>query len=434
MIELYYNKNNILFKPINDGRTIDNVIIKGNEDIDSEIKRNENYASFMCSLRKKLEEEENLNKWIDLIFGINEKYYYIDENNKKAEYYETNSEVDFKTKKSILEDEVEMEMVNFGLLPYQLFHKEFPKKDKKSSEDLLKLYTLNKELFKDEHIKLNSPIQTFLCKGRLLIDYNYIKIIESNEKLVNKLDYFNVPENLDRKIKTLSQKESINDLIFFKSFGFIDKDEEKIDHISIDNMNLVNYFFIGDIFGTVQVYTFREDNKKDSENNEKEEKEKKEIHNKSEYCSKFSLCNFDFEVILIKELYNHSEEIKYIDFNSRLNLLLSYSLDNYINIYITPKFKLINVIDVLSFINENDYNAFDEVVLLSYPFPSIVCHNKNYIYYLSINGDLIKYDELFEGDKIIFSIDKNMGTVEDKVEIYDSENNLKNIFNYFEMK
>jgi len=37
-------------------------------------------------------------------------------------------------------------------------------------------------------------------------------------------------------------------------------------------------------------------------------------------------------------------------------ILLSYSLDNFINIYIFPKLKLINVIDTYSFKDSNDNN------------------------------------------------------------------------------
>ena len=435
MIELYYNKNNILFRKIASGKSIDNVIIKNNQNMESEIKIMQNYAQFLYMFRKNLEEEENLNKWIDLIFGINKNCYEPDSDHS-YNYYNKFSKIDFKTDTSLLEDKIIMDMVNFGLLPYQLFHKEFVKKDKKSNETLIELNKLNIELFKDEHIKINSPVQTFFCKGRILIDYNYIKIIEPNEKLVNKLDYFNVPETIAENLNIFSKKQSINNYIFNNTFGYIDMDIEKIEDKYIDSMSLVNYYFIGDIYGTVLVYVLRNSTKNDKEKKKKKKETKKkdykEIHNKSEFGSKFTLFNFEFEVQLIKQLYNHTKEIKYIDFNPRLNILLSYSLDNFINIYIVPKFKLINVIDTYSFRNDNDKNDFDEVVLLSYPFPSIVCHNKEYIYYLSINGELIKYDKLLEGEKIIFSIDKNVGTIEDKVEIYDSENKLKLIFNIFE--
>ena len=135
------------------------------------------------------------------------------------------------------------------------------------------------------------------------------------------------------------------------------------------------------------------------------------------------------EIIII--LNHHIKEIKYIDFNQRLNILLSYSLDNFINIYIFPIFKLINVIDINSFKDEYDKNYFDEVVLLSFPFPSIICHNNEFIYMLSINGELIKYKKLEEGDEVRFYIDKNLGIFEDKVEILNSKGNIYSIFNYF---
>ena len=107
-------------------------------------------------------------------------------------------------------------------------------------------------------------------------------------------------------------------------------------------------------------------------------------------------------------------------------------MDEFINIYIIPKFKLINVIDSKSFKVEDDNNIFEEVVLLSYPFPSIVCHNKDYIYLLSINGELIKHEKLEEGDKVSYSIDKNYSIVEDEVQVANSKNDLKYIFNFFD--
>jgi hypothetical protein len=154
---------------------------------------------------------------------------------------------------------------------------------------------------------------------------------------------------------------------------------------------------------------------------------------KQEYLNK---CSFGanskilkIEVQLLKKLHDHTKEIKYIDFNARLNILLTYSLDNYINIYIFPKLKLINSIDTYSFKASDDNDFLDRVALISFPFPSIICHNKKYIYQLSINGELIKYQKLEIGDIITFSIDKNLGLVEDKVEIYDSEKKFKINFN-----
>ena len=166
-------------------------------------------------------------------------------------------------------------------------------------------------------------------------------------------------------------------------------------------------------------------------NNLKTYKNVKEVFNLIQNGFDLNIKNYNLEVKLFKILSNHTKEIKYIDFNPRLNILLTYSLDDFINIYIIPKFKLINVIDVNSFKNEDDKNTFDEVVLISFPFPSVVCHNKNYIYQLTINGDLIKFDKLEKDDTIVYLVDKNLGIIEDKIEILNSNGKSKNIFNNF---
>ena len=252
-----------------------------------------------------------------------------------------------------------------------------------------------------------------MCKGRILIDENYIKIIDSNKK-INILDYFYKQKNNNSKNYNLIGFN--NDLFkhYFEKFNF--EIEKKNKSKYKDKMSLVDYYFLGDIFGNVTLSSLKVIK---NENN-------------SFYKNKASKDNPRLYLEIINHLFDHTKEIKYIDFNSRLNILLTYSLDNFINIYIFPKLKLINVIDTNEFKDEKDNNYFDEVVLLSFPFPSIICHNKEFIYMLSINGELIKYEKLEERDKIVFSIDKNLGIVEDKVEIIkDEKSKSKMIFNFF---
>ena len=67
-------------------------------------------------------------------------------------------------------------------------------------------------------------------------------------------------------------------------------------------------------------------------------------------------------------------------------------------------------------------------------FTSIVCHSKDYIYLLSINGELIKYEKLEESDKVLYFIDKNYSIVEDEVQVVNSNNELKYVFNFFDNK
>ena len=456
MIDLFYNKNNISFQKLNNGRTIDNVLIKNSEIIESEIKRKKNYAQFLYMMRRNLEEEKEINKWIDLIFGINQKYYEDKEEKHKYKCYEDCTEINFENNLSILEDNLIMDKVNFGLLPYQLFNKEFPKEDIKNKEKIFEqIKKLNKILFKDEHLIINSPIQTFLCKGRISIDENYIKIINpnNNSKHLNKLNYYyNIPKNIAKNINI----NNVNNYFYNELFGNLDMKIIKTnDNKYKENMSLVDYYFVGDIFGGILIYCLKKikkneyEEEKETKKEKKLEKEKQEKENQKKdeeieiednniieqsENEKNNILLIDkklnLKMILIKKLYNHTKEIKYIDFNPRLNILLSYSLDNFINIYIFPKFKLINVIDTNSFRDNNDKNYFEEVVLLSFPFPSIVCHNKEYIYYLSINGELIKYDKLLDVKEIRFSIDKNLGIVIDRVEIKNLNKN-RYIFNCF---
>ena len=448
MIELFYNKNNILFEKTFDNRENDCVLIKEKEkEKEKEIKNEflfiekiQNYAKFLGKMRKDLEEEEYLNKWIDLIFGINQKYYILNDK-EKFPYYNELNETKFKNNAAILRNKIAIDLVEFGVLPFQLLNKEFPIKKRINNNSIKELNKLNEDLFIDEHIEVNSPINTFICKGTILINNNYIRKIDPNREL-NKLEnYFNFSDITSQKLG------DANKYIFQNFIYLLDLKYEK----NKDIISFVNYYFIGDIFGNLLIYKIKE---KEKEKNitKKDNKEGKkgefsfeiitnsEIDNLNSNIRKniidinpeLKFKNYDLKIKLIEKLSNHENEIKYIDFNSRLNLLLSYSLDEFINIYIFPKIKLINVIDTNSFKEKDDRNYFDKVVLLSFPFPLIVCHNKEYIYLLSINGELIKYEKLEEGDIIIFSVDKNLGLIDDTVKIYSSLNNLKSIFNLIE--
>ena len=267
----------------------------------------------------------------------------------------------------------------------------------------------------------------------------------------NTRQFTKVQNGIEQKYKTELNKNIKQNLTILQN-----------EYILVDTSSLVNYYFIGDIYGNILIYSLKanfDENDKENEfdkikeyreeNEEilkygsfeimtehevnilKEHKDVKETFNLIQNGIDMKIKNYNLQVKLFKILSNHTKEIKYIDFNARLNILLTYSLDQFINIYIFPKFKLINAIDVNSFKIEDDENIFNEVVLISFPFPSIVCLNKKYIYHLSINGDLIKFEKLEDNDKIIFSIDKNLGIIEDKIEIYTSNNILKSVFNYF---
>ena len=100
-------------------------------------------------------------------------------------------------------------------------------------------------------------------------------------------------------------------------------------------------------------------------------------------------------------MHAHNEQIRYIDFNKRLNLFLTYALDGYVNLYLFPSCKMINAIKI-SKITENA--IFTKVLLISNPFPMFICVNDNLIYIFDLKG---------MNSNIKIHIDKNNGIVPD---------------------
>ena len=165
--------------------------------------------------------------------------------------------------------------------------------------------------------------------------------------------------------------------------------------------------FYGDIFGNISIY-------KNIINLENTKKEKKS--NDSNYL-KFKI---------IKKLTDHNKQIKYIDYNPRLNLFLSYSLDGFINIYTFPKCKLVRAIKTINITNSE--LILQKVVLVSYPFPMIFTYDKYNMYTLSLNGELIKKEEIKDKNiKIYPCIDKNCGLINDYIIIEKNNKNIEKI-------
>ena len=180
MMEIYYNKNNLSFDKLYDGTEINYVQIYPKEE--EKNNKMKNIAKFISEMRKSLEKEKNLNEWIDLIFGINQKYYSL--NGKNYKYYPSYNEIKFKNDKKLLNDEIKMKSIDFGLLPYQLFNKNFPIRNIINEQKEKELDSFNLSLLNYEHIKeIKSPIESFICRGSIYINDNYIKIIDEKEEI-----------------------------------------------------------------------------------------------------------------------------------------------------------------------------------------------------------------------------------------------------------
>ena len=134
------------------------------------------------------------------------------------------------------------------------------------------------------------------------------------------------------------------------------------------------------------------------------------------------LEQINVEYKLLKTLNDHTDEIKYIDYNPRLNLVIDYSLDGYINLYTMPTLKLILAIQIKDYNNFN--NDIKNVVLLSNPFPIICCISVKNIFVFDINGELIN---ILDNKNInnFFCIDKNYGLFDDYISYLIDQKEIK---------
>ena len=370
---LFSNKNDFQFHKIRDDtEDIDEVTIydsEKHEECDSSIKKiiNDKYE-FLAKKMKSLEQRNDINLWIDLIFGKNKER---NENNEL--YFDMIKNINYENKENIFNDETAMQCYDFGVLPYQLFKTEFPISKNINKKEII---FFNIEQFKKDHsISLGEQFFSFLCKGEIELNKNYLELIDKQKE-------FNF------SIKSFGK--------FFSGFFTDDFNEEK--------NNIIKCLFIGTIFGDLIIYEYFY---------QKDENitQLSKIKETNDTSNIFDELNKKYKKKLVKIFSDHYNEIIYIDFNPRLNLLVDYALDGFINLYTFPSLKLVNVIHVKDYLDE----ILEGVVLISRPYPMIFCYNKNNEMLFDINGNLINKVRGPEDNIYEFAIDKNCGIVSDYI-------------------
>ena len=355
--QLFANMNNIELHKLSDGSNIDEVYIKNKNE------NNFERYNFLKNMRNYLEEQENLNEWIDLIFGINKEF---NENNER--YYNSDRNVEFKTKPEFIEDDLMLQSCDFGVLPMKLFNEKFPTQNKIDKNLEKEIITFNTTQFvKDHMICLTDEKISVICLGEKGINSKYLDDINKKSFLSKFYNFFSA---------------------------------KKYDK----NMN-ISYLFTGDVFGNLSIY--------------KKIKSKSDMINLMNIYEDFRETNVEKEIIddlennkyiLLKQLSDHTKEIKYIDYNPRLNLLADYSLDGFINIYMMPSFKLIRAIQTKDL---NIPGKINKIALISYPFPILCCVSNLKIIIMDINGQIIKIKDVGKECEVQFSVDKDCGKVRD---------------------
>ena len=378
--DLFFNYNNLKLGTLTNGEEINDLYIENPKE--------DNYTKYqyLAEFKKYFLENEGLDigSWIDLIFGINQ------EKNKETgrEYYPKEKYISLskKEQKCDVNNPFNLEVVEFGLQPLKIFKEKFP--------DIRKI---DRNYYKKSLINYN--LDEF---------YNSHLIVKNNKDICFYLEW---DEN--------SQLNKYLNAIF---------SEEKMDKKNSFNITYYyKYIFMGNLLGDVFVYTSKNmisNNKSVESKEEPREKNDREFFKQNNKNFKEIIKSQDKivneineeknknEKLLIK-LSDHYRQIKYIDYHPRLNLFLSYGLDGFINLYAFPKCKLVRTIKVKDITNSDD--ALQKVVLISNPFPMIFFHDSNYLYCVSINGDLIKKKEIKKDTKTFPCIDKNLGLVVDYV-------------------
>ena len=389
MSEIFQNYNGLEFKKISTGENIDDVIfsnILNNIDNNNyENCKNLEKYKFLSDIRESLEKEKKINQWIDLIFGVDQK-----ENENHQIYFEYQSHINYENNSELFNNSLSLQSVDFGLIPFQLFHEKFPN----SYNYMQYFYQLKSEnitRFENEHMVDINPRQCFVCKGRNFISPKYLEIIKD--------------------INTSSNNESIMDEEIVQNLNKSKESEKKI------------YEFVGDVFGMVKIFSQRIVKKE--ENNDKGKIYKNYILYKDKF-KKIRSKRASVYTKGIKEedlngnnnltiLSDHHKQIKYIDYNPRLNLFLTYALDGFINIYTFPSIKLVRVLKIDIYYEKDNY--LKKVILISNPFPMIFCYNENKMFVFNINGELIRSKKIEHGTEFIPCIDKDLGLIRDHIEM-----------------
>ena len=372
------------------------------ENVDLPKWSNNNKNIFIIKMREILENEKlNINNWVDLIFGINQRGKGALKNGNL--YYSYCYDGVISSRLNLLKQSNNKIELNCALNLFEL------------GVNPLKVLKDEKKRIEKKKIKRNESILKFNCN--LLNDGNnkhYTKnpiFISTYSDKINKNEIENllILQNDFEKIKVFfNENKNIN--CDSKSFSKIFNEENKkylYKKLLILSYRNNTYFIItGFINGNIYLVKINEIN------NNKENKIKEEIRIKEPLISKkdkspISCIEIDKEeefiyagtekgsIIIYQIIYpkitfltikkNHFDKINYINSNIRLNMFIDCSLDGYIHLYIMPKVQLIRSI---YYFNNSNIDFIDYTFLSSSPLPSFILHNnKNEFISYSINGE-----------------------------------------------
>ena len=339
-----------------------------------------NPSIFVSKMRSFMENNsENINKWIDLIFGYNQRGENAQSNNNlfMAQTYEKMVKIDEVTDSSFRE--TLMRLIEIGVTPFKLFFNE--SKDRINKNEFIKkspIYCCSKGTFLDMFKKLDalslfSDIYKSLCEK---LDLSINK--DGSESSIKILSIKSINNMAKSSIIIFTSSNHWYEIKYNISKAEIIKEEKQIRIIKNNSSkysssyvmsHLKNIPFV--VYGNCKYILkggfwdgrieFNSINM--TQNNKYISKcifsnySQPIIVMKISSDEKYLFCGTNSGLIIIykvsspdiklkKYVVHHSDEITDISVNSLLNLFASVSKDGYLFLYILPSFKMVRAIKI----------------------------------------------------------------------------------------
>ena len=353
--EMFMNINSLNFKKNFDNELVDDVkILDEMSEVNHEanLKNKNNYEKmyiFVEDMKTQLEYlEQNMCYWINLIFGIQQKY----DINEKKQYFRTESYLDLEgiDYQQYVKNELIMNSTDFGLMPLQTI---FDNKIYENFKNRKNTYENIKGIYNEDNEQMiindNNSLSDDSSNSHNKQKKSKIKKKVSTKKTSIIDNLYELDELEDNQIK--DKKQINNENINIKKKSHYAKKYE------------MNHKYLNDEFWDEQLdIDFKINNN---------------------YC--FGKIEIYLKNILTYEIIDHNDKIIDLFFNKRLNMFCTSSLDGFAFIYIIPN-------KLFSIIKNSNNSYFDRIFLCSNSFPAIITFEKknNLLCSYSLSGLLIK--------------------------------------------
>ena len=433
---------------------------------------NNNAINFVIKLRRYLETNyinNNINKWIDLIFGVIQKGEKAEENHNifQAHCYEKNVKID--SIKDIDSRNALMRQYEMGVTPFQIFESESKNKIENSQNITLdeskNLTFKTMNLIKFKSLKNKEYENHKVASDKIYKEENltYLKIAKisfiENEKLkifTNKNHWYTI------KIEPDEKNNNNNNILKIE--------ESNINNYSNNSTKYACSHMISDIEIPIIVYNNNQNiikggfwdgrlelNMTNIDNREDQLLQSQTFFNpdyspittmempKSE---KFLLCGTKDGILISyklnektieykRSLYLFDDEIISISINETLNMFAVSSKNGFINLYILPSFNLVRSIYLNKNTNKKENNLIyaDKIFLSSSPLACITLYisTKKIFQSFTINGEFIcEVNEIDRNSKLKSPVVYTNNNFQDLL-IYGTNDGFVNIRKFPEM-